>query len=252
MRFLIVIFILLSFSSCIERKKTDYNAGTIEHTLGSTNIKLRIINQVNQGFIFVNLHHDEITAAEITMKYIMENGGNLVRIENNNKRNVEFRLDQQSFVFDPNRMFTETGRKLSLNKNGNYNEPAEKEVEDFAKKILDQILSFEYILSIHNNTDGNYSIRDYSGKLKVDASQLHINPEMDTDDFVFTTDPNIFNRLRSENINAILQDNSNAIDDGSLSVYAGRNGLKYVNIETQHGHSVEQEKLVKEVLKIIK
>jgi hypothetical protein len=149
-------------------------------------------------------------------------------------------------------MFTPEGRKLSLTKNGNFSETAYKEVEGFANKILDQVLSFHCILSIHNNTDGNYSVADYSDKLKQDAAQVYINPQMDSDDFVFTTDPEIFNRLRSKNINVALQDNTLATDDGSLSVYAGRNRLKYANIETEHGHSQEQERLINEILKLLK
>jgi hypothetical protein len=247
-----ILILLVILFSCAERKKIEYTSSTLEHPIGTTNIKLRIIKNDHPGFVFVNLHHDETTAAQTTMKIIETNGGNLIRIENNNNRNIEFNIDQQTFKFDPNRMFTPEGRKLSLTKNGNYSEPADKEVEGFANKILDQVRSFHYILSIHNNTDGNYSVADYSGKLKQDAAQVHINPQMDSDDFVFTTNPEVFNSLRSKNINAVLQDNALAADDGSLSVYAGRNRLKYANIETEHGHSKEQERLIKEILKLLK
>jgi hypothetical protein len=248
-RIFIFLFILIS---CAERKSIEYTSSTLEHPVGDTNIKLRIIKNDHPGFIFVNLHHDETTATETTMRFIEANGGNLVRIENNHNRNIKFTLDEQSYMFDPNRMFTQEGRKLSLSKNGNYSEPADKEVEGFAKKILDHVASFSYILSLHNNTDGNYSITDYSGKLKEDAAQVHINPEMDGDDFVFTTDSELFKILRTKNINVVLQNNAYATNDGSLSVYAGRNKMKYANIETEHGHSEVQVKLIREILVAIK
>jgi hypothetical protein len=96
-----IILLILILFSCAERKKIEYTTSTLDHPIGTTHIKLRIIRNDHPEFVFVNLHHDETTAAQTTMKFIEANGGNLLRIENNNNRNIEFTLDQQSFKFDP-------------------------------------------------------------------------------------------------------------------------------------------------------
>ncbi|MEJ7676319.1 MAG: hypothetical protein WKG06_00245 [Segetibacter sp.] len=48
-----------------------------------------------------------------------------------------------------------------------------------------------------------------------------------------------------ENVNAIE-------DDGSLSVYAARHNIPYVNVEAQHEHSEEQLALLRLLEDIIK
>ena len=73
---------------------------------------------------------------------------------------------------------------------------------------------------------------------------------MDPDDFIYTTDSFIFEQMKAHEINVILQDNSDPVDDGSLSVYCGKKGLKYVNIETQHGHFEEQIALIELIYSI--
>ncbi|MBK8927556.1 MAG: hypothetical protein IPM74_17060 [Crocinitomicaceae bacterium] len=71
---------------------------------------------------------------------------------------------------------------------------------------------------------------------------------MDPDDFIFTTDKNLYDHLSQLPVNIILQDNDNCKDDGSLSVYCGRKGIPYVNIEAEYGHLTEQVKLIEMVV----
>jgi len=52
-------------------------------------------------------------------------------------------------------------------------------------------------------------------------------------------------------LNVILQDNKGFVNDGSLSVYCGKEGCRYINIEAQKGHFEEQLKLLQIVTEII-
>ena len=106
---------------------------------------------------------------------------------------------------------------------------------------------------MHNNTDVNYTIKSYlpGGDEAQNTAQIHINPDMDVDDFVYTTDLGFFEKLRARNINVILQDNEKYVNDGSLSVYCGKKGIPYINIEAQKGHFDEQLFLIKEVMAIL-
>jgi hypothetical protein len=63
---------------------------------------------------------------------------------------------------------------------------------------------------------------------------------MDPDDFIITTDSTIFNRLQTKNINVVWENVDLVKDDGSLSIYAGKNKIPYINVEAQHGHLNEQ------------
>ena len=75
---------------------------------------------------------------------------------------------------------------------------------------------------------------------------------MDEDDFILTTDSTIFNRIAAKNINVIYEFAQNISDDGSLSVYAGKRKIPYINIEAQHDHKLEQMALLSALDEIIK
>jgi hypothetical protein len=42
----------------------------------------------------------------------------------------------------------------------------------------------------------------------------------------------------------VLQHNTNAVDDGSLSIFYGRKNKSYVNVEAEHGHLEQQKKML--------
>ncbi len=50
--------------------------------------------------------------------------------------------------------------------------------------------------------------------------------------------------LKEQEINAVLQSKS-AKDDGSLSVYADKKNIPYINVEAEHGHVEEQARMLK-------
>ncbi|HYH55515.1 MAG TPA: hypothetical protein VD772_02825, partial [Anseongella sp.] len=105
--------------------------------------------------------------------------------------------------------------------------------------------SLGYVITLHNNTEGLYSIRYYLPGKMMDsaASKVHINPKLDTDDFVFVTEPYFYDYLEKRDVNVVLQD-PHAPNDGSLSVYAAMQGIPYVNIEVQDGHFREHRELI--------
>jgi hypothetical protein len=86
----------------------------------------------------------------------------------------------------------------------------------------------------------------------MDAKLVNINLETDVDDFFFVTDKNIFKFLKEKNQNVALQDNVNVTDDGSLSVYCGKNKIPYINVESEHGHFREQTRMLEILQEITK
>ena len=73
---------------------------------------------------------------------------------------------------------------------------------------------------------------------------------MDNDDLILVTDLKLFNRLKQEKVNVILQ-SPDAPDDGSLSVYAMGKNIPYINVEVQHGHQYENLRLIEIAVKAL-
>jgi hypothetical protein len=58
------------------------------------------------------------------------------------------------------------------------------------------------------------------------------------------TDQNIFEKLSTGKYHVVLQNNELMTDDGSLSVYCGQLGIRYINVEAQHNHLIRQIKML--------
>ena len=197
--------------------------------------------------VYVNLHDDEITAVNGVRKLLEKKGGYLIRIENYKTRNLRFKLNGTYYTIDPNRMFSREGIMRSLIIFGNTSPEAIEAIERFANHILELIpRNAAWIIALHNNTNGKYSINSYlpGGEKEKDAKELNVNGEQDADDFFFTTDSTLFYRLANERYNTILQDNEKAKRDGSLSIYCGERNMHYVNCETEHGRQTEYDAMI--------
>ncbi len=248
----LAIILLLLLNSCRAEGGNEPLVKLHQFELGNSIIPVREHAGVkNSNIVFIQLHHDEQTAVASALAEVNASGGKFISLENDGKRNVSFSQNGSAYRFDPNRIFSAAGREASLKALGNYAATAEKEVERLSDFILMLIPREAQVIALHNNTDNRYCIEDYKAERKGDALEVHINKNMDPDDFIFTTDPEVFSALSREDLNVVLQDNRNAKDDGSLSVWMGRQGRTYINIEAEHGHIKEQERMLKAVVKAL-
>ena len=208
----------------------------------------------NKPFVLLSLHNNEYTALQTGRNYIEENGGSFYELANNNERLVSFQLMDKEYLFDPNRIFTYKGREANLKMNKSWTRTAHDQVLLFARFILNEIPERKTIVALHNNTDEEYNIHDYKkgGRLAKDAKEVFINPALDVDDFYLTTDDNLFERLKAQNYNTVLQSANGAADDGSLSVYCAKVNRNYINIETQFDHIEEQQMMLYVLEKVLK
>ena len=154
------------------------------------------------------------------------------------------------------RIFTEAGAEATLYEHNGSAPPAVlAEVRGAAAAILSayEIGSAYPIVALHNNTDGEYSAASYlpEGDLGEDASGVHLPPEADPDDFFFVTEPGLYAALSAEGFPVVLQDNSGVTDDGSLSVWAARQGIPYVNVEAEHGHRERQLEMLEALARVL-
>ncbi|MBL7738935.1 MAG: hypothetical protein JNK14_06920 [Chitinophagaceae bacterium] len=221
---------------------------TIFHKLGDRTIQIKTFQYGKEkDIVYVNVHDDEITSVNAAKRLLEIESGLLIKIENYKTRNIKFRLDGKYYTFDPNRMFSRVGIIQTLTMFGKVSTRAVDEIEKFANRILQLIPETpRCIIALHNNTNGKFSINSFlPGNIREkDAKRLYINQEEDPDDIFLTTDSALYQRLADDKYNTIFQDNDNAKKDGSLSIYCGEKGIRYVNCETEHGHDIQYQQMI--------
>ncbi len=212
---------------------------TIIYKIGEKNIPIKVIQfGEEKDIVCINLHANETTSVNAAMQVLVDKGGTLIKIENNNQRVIRFRLKGINYAFDPNRIFSREGIKQTLKENSKVSNDAIDEVEKFAQRLLNLIPDYNScIIALHNNTDKAYSVKSYlqGNNREKDAKAVYENSTQDEDDIVFTTDSLLYQKMADAGFNSILQDNDNATKDGSLSIYCGEKKKRYINVETQHG-----------------
>lgn len=185
----------------------------------------------------LNVHEDETTSVAAGKASIEQHGGRFIELVHSGGRLITFGLGGKNYTFDPNRIFSDNGIIETLKKHSAYSDGAHNEIKKFADAYLEQFqLDREpVIIALHNTLDGIFSVESFlsSGHLGGDAAAVHGSPRRNKFDFFFVTEKAFFDFLRARDFNVVLQDNANATDDGSLSVYFARKGIPYVNIEAE-------------------
>jgi len=236
-------------------KKDSIGANTITYQTTCYDI-----GKSDNSVIFINVHENENTSV-LAAKQVLDTAKKycVVQLRHRGIRFVTFSFKGKTFTIDPNRIFTTKGALASLKKNSHsYKDDiytaAAKEVNRLATNYtINYIDRKKLVVALHNNTNGEpLSIISYkSGSEEKNATDVYMNLHQDPDDFFFTTDKNIFDFLKQKGFNVALQNNALVVDDGSLSVYAGKKSIPYVNIEAQVGHLSEQRKMIEVVLEYL-
>lgn len=263
LRFIPLYFILACFLCLANKASSQINTDSLQiDTCVSLQLGDKKINIINYSHTKTNLkylviHDNEDTGLKAALKFIRSNGGSVTDLQYGGVRNIVFSDNINVFQFDPNTMFTDAGSYKGIKKYSYQllNPKVTRRVRNLGQQVLACYNpdSLGYIITLHNNTDGAFSIQSYKegSYLFNTAAKLYINESMDPDDMVFVTEPWFFNYLKDRNINVVLQSND-AEDDGSLSVYAMNENIPYINIEIQHGHLEEHFRLIEIADQMIK
>lgn len=215
--------------------------------LEKTPVQLQLLDYgKNQGnVIYLNLHENETTSVLAAKDYLATRNGRLIVVKQKGNRNLSFIQKGIRFQFDPNRMFTKNGRIATVKLlNKKYIQSAEETVEEFSDKIISRIRNAKLVVALHNNTNGKpLSAASYKNR--------YLNPSMDPDDFILTTEKSIYDQLKAKKINTVWETTSTSVDDGSLAYYCSKKNIPYVNVEAQHGHRSQQLKLLNALTSII-
>lgn len=226
----------------------DVTQRVVSIQLGDREVRVVVHEAEAPGLTYLIVHDNENTAAEAALDVVRRNGGRLVELKHSGERNVAFAMGDSAYAFDPNRMFTNAGREATMREHGAFSDEAFEAVGTLADTLL-QVADFGQepaIITVHNNTEGEYSVLSYmdQGDYQGDALFAYYDNTTNADDFFFVTNEQLYSHLRDAGFNVVLQDNVKVTDDGSLSVYAGNQGIPYVNVEAQHGNFDEQVKML--------
>ncbi len=228
--------------------------------MGDSSISIVRENENSESnILFINVHENEATSVNALRFFDLGICYEFVWLQHNATRRIYFNHKEEVFSVDPNRIFSHEGiiETLTYDKvPGCFSTPnrkAERMAKSLAHEILKYVHDAEWIISLHNNTPDNYSIKSYlpGGDEAQNTKEVFINEERDPDDFIYTTDQHLFDELKKKKINVILQDNVNCINDGSLSVYCGLKGIPYANVEAEDGHIEEQMRLIAAVVEVV-
>ncbi len=194
---------------------------------------------------FVALHENETTCIEAFNSFKPTFHFKLFRLQQTGDRLVRIDTNRQVQKFDPNRMFSTQGilKTLALC-NTKVLRVSKSIVQVFANSILKTILPKQgkAVVALHNNTNDGYSVNSYADLIHADS--IHVNKSVDVDDFFVVTNYQDFKFFRSRKQNVVLQ-LSKSENDGSLSAYCRENKIRYINVEAENGHLVEQANMLR-------
>ena len=222
--------------------------------IGNTEVELKFFKgSILSDVIFLNVHEDEQTSIEAIQEIRNSIPVDFAYLHHNGNRNIDFELGKKKFEFDPNRIYTFKGRRATLKKFGKFSFRANKEVKKLDQAINDLIANYKIVVTLHNNTDVNYTIKSYDvgGDESENTKDLNIVDTWDADDFIYTTHQPYFSECKKRGLNVILQDNDACVNDGSLSVHCGINSIPYINVEAQKGHLKEQIELIRIIIDLL-
>lgn len=251
------------------------------------NIQLEIVGQAtaNPNWAFFAPHENENVANQYVIEQIKQHGGVFVILRQDGRRHIHLDIEPFKVYIDPNRIFTEQGRRRNilklnpdLNENSYVFHRAMRRSRSLAQLIVNALGGAHpqrTWIAMHNNTQGyrgdeqdgigDISIRSFQHKLADGASFLLAVSQQfgDEDDLFFVTHQQDFDAMQLDGWNAVLQHpevvSDPQQDDGSLSVYAHMKGIRYINIEAERStddfgdnHLATQKRMVDYVFKRLK
>ena len=206
-------------------------------------IQFKVIKNGESNRRFIWIHGDEKTAEMLLKRHLKYNYGTAFLIENH-KREVFI----NGYMMDPNRIFSKAGAEKNLIEfNGNISKMAVDQMVNLIAndkgKFFDRITppNGGLLIALHNNLHA-YSIDDeipISTEISLKNSEHphHHN-------FFICTNRDDYNLLSKSPFNVVLQETQPKKDNGSLSWFVARKGVRFINIETRLGYLSIQAKML--------
>ena len=242
-------------------------------------IKLEKISGKGHKVVFFAPHENEHVIEDYLKKTVPDIKANFYILRQNGERHLTLKLPDGDIVVDPNRIFTPEGteaaiRKMNPTTNQNVALLAQSmqrvdRLRDFLLNTMGLSKKKPVVIAIHNNTDGydddgkggegTISIVRYQKRFEAGAKYIkRVNVGSgDEDDLIFLTHSSDFRYFRNLGYNLVQQNKDVAVipgeDDGSLSVWAAKKKIRYLNLEAQRkegdDHTLVQRQMVDAVIR---
>lgn len=225
-----------------------------EHSIGNPadGLRLAIRDSGRPGPLYFVPHDNEnIAVRAVERPWRTERPvGVLVEVRQIGNRYIYQRFAGRRFYADPNRLYDgravvkaqiealppvwACGTVLNQRLGDGELADAAARFERIGKQILRELShwlrrGYGPLVAVHNNTEGEFAVDNAEGT----AGRIHRAAGVDTDDFFLVTHGHDFEALGRLGYNVALQP-PHPTADGSLSVWAARHRLRYINVEAQH------------------
>jgi hypothetical protein len=291
MKFYLLLFAALLLFSPAAARAEEIAAKTLNLPLGETMIKVSVYEKAGARITFFAPHRNEQIAVQTAKEAVAQNGGRLIAIESFDKngapaRHLEFTLAGKSYSADPNRIYTANGRRCA-----NFSGAVEIAVRQFAEELLQIIFPAKdkslksgekFLVAVHNNVNVEEKSAERratdltahsfveniaagrgetsEGAFAASANGVFLaNGETDADNFLFLSSPRFLGFFAENGFNAVVQKPAQqlqtdvcAVDDGSLSVFAGQRNIEYIALEADAaGGSARQKQMLAAVYRLL-
>jgi hypothetical protein len=216
-----------------------------QQTLSLGSKRVTMVQQVfgSAGLTWLNLHENEATSVAAARQLLQHAPGRLLTLVSRGERLLRFEAGGRACAVDPNRIFSDTGLAASLALHGADNSQARGAVRALRQAVLALLAAdaAQPMVALHNNGGGGFSVHNYrpGQRWASDAASVHLAPAQPATDFFLVTRRALFDTLVADGFSVVLQA-ATAFDDGSLSVWAQRQGRAYINVEAGHGRQAAQ------------
>lgn len=222
-------------------------------------VKLKVLNYpgLKTDLFFFHMHENEITAKTTGSESVRKNGGTFMYLDHaGTGRNMKVRLDNVTYEFDPNRIFTDKGLRdrtsptptaAHFQKLKHFVSWVERNIQFGRQKR-----KFSTLVALHNNTDDDVhgellSILTEKKLIDIDNRLVNINPQWDIDNFFIATLKSTYDRFiqaHNPNMSLILE---RPRDIGYLSNWAVNRNIDFITVEAQHSDNVSNRRMIEVV-----
>lgn len=204
-------------------------------------VRFRRIRNGGSSRRYLVIHGDETTARDVVLDHMKTRQGHAYLVESST-RSVRPHL----LEIDPNRMFSDQGAALSIERlNASAGrQTIEREVKWLAARrhqLFNSLLppAGGLLIALHNNARG-YSVNE---EVPI-SNRVHMPSPATPHEFFLATTVSDFELLTTGPYNAVLQSEAQGEDDGSLSRLCAARGVRYVNLECALGNRKAQAEML--------
>lgn len=206
-----------------------------------SDVRFRRIRNGRSTRRYLVIHGDETTARDVLIDHMKTRQGDAYLVESKTRAVRPHLLE-----IDPNRMFSNQGASLSIERlNASAGrQTIEREVRWLAARrhqLFGALLppAGGLLIALHNNARG-YSVNE---EVPI-SNRAHLPSPTTPHEFFLATAVSDFDLLATGPYNAVLQSEAKGEDDGSLSRLCAARGVRYVNLECALGNRKAQAEML--------